>query len=198
LAEAWQKRRYEAHFVSKLSDSDAEQAETQHWLDTALDCKYIRPDVHASLLEKCQHSSKSCLNGRNQTLSRSDIFIDALRGIKLAKNLFRSTELDLYCSILTKKELFSKKGMKSSEKKRIEELLSRVKIIRIDEQIQKRFRFLLNKYGDKPETRVDYIIAATALAKRLPLLTRNRKHFKHITELVLSPIYTTEPETQLA
>lgn len=35
LAEAWQKRRYEAHFVSKLSDSDAEQAETQHWLDTA-------------------------------------------------------------------------------------------------------------------------------------------------------------------
>ena len=54
LAEAWQKRRYEAHFVSKLSDSDAEQAETQHWLDTALNCKYIRPEVHASLLEKCQ------------------------------------------------------------------------------------------------------------------------------------------------
>ena len=54
LAEAWQKRRYESHFVSKLSDSDAEQAETQHWLDTALNCKYIGPEVHASLLEKCQ------------------------------------------------------------------------------------------------------------------------------------------------
>ena len=54
LAEAWQKRRYEAHFVSKLSDSDAEQAETQHWLDTALNCKYIKPEVHASLMEKCQ------------------------------------------------------------------------------------------------------------------------------------------------
>ena len=54
LAEAWQKRRYEAHFVSKLSDSDAEQAETQHWLDTALNCKYIRSEVHASLLERCQ------------------------------------------------------------------------------------------------------------------------------------------------
>lgn len=37
-AEAWHKRRYVAHFVSKLSDSDAEQAETQHWLDTALEC----------------------------------------------------------------------------------------------------------------------------------------------------------------
>ena len=54
LAEAWQKRRYEAHFVSKLSNSDAEQAETQHWLDTALNCKYIRSEVHASLLERCQ------------------------------------------------------------------------------------------------------------------------------------------------
>ena len=54
LAEAWQKRRYESHFVSKLSDSDAEQAETQHWLDTALNCRYIKPEVHASLMEKCQ------------------------------------------------------------------------------------------------------------------------------------------------
>ena len=40
-AEAWHKRRYRAHFVSKLTDSDGEQAETQHWLDTALECKYI-------------------------------------------------------------------------------------------------------------------------------------------------------------
>ena len=36
LPEAWQKRRYLAHFVSKLTDADGEQAETQHWLDTAL------------------------------------------------------------------------------------------------------------------------------------------------------------------
>jgi four helix bundle protein len=54
LAEAWHKRRYEAHFVSKLTDSDAEQAETQHWLDTALNCKYIKPEIHPGLLEKCR------------------------------------------------------------------------------------------------------------------------------------------------
>jgi len=36
IAESWQKRRYQAHFVSKLSDSDGEQAETRHWLDTSL------------------------------------------------------------------------------------------------------------------------------------------------------------------
>lgn len=33
IAEAWGKRRYERHFVSKLSDADAEQLETQHWAD---------------------------------------------------------------------------------------------------------------------------------------------------------------------
>ena len=40
-------------------------------------------------------------------LADTDIFIDALRGIKPARKLLRSPELDVYCSILTKKELFS-------------------------------------------------------------------------------------------
>jgi len=53
IAEAWHKRRYQAHFVSKLTDSDAELAETQHWLDTAIACKYISPEKHHTLLEKC-------------------------------------------------------------------------------------------------------------------------------------------------
>ena len=41
IAEAWAKRRYEKHFISKLTDSDGEQMETQHWIETALDCEYI-------------------------------------------------------------------------------------------------------------------------------------------------------------
>ena len=41
IAEAWRKRRYPASFVSKLSDADAEAAETQVWLDIALRCGYI-------------------------------------------------------------------------------------------------------------------------------------------------------------
>jgi four helix bundle protein len=53
VAEAWHKRRYQAHFVSKLSDSDAEQAETQHWLDSAMECGYISHEKHNTLLEKC-------------------------------------------------------------------------------------------------------------------------------------------------
>lgn len=41
IAEAWAKRRYEKHFISKLTDADGEQQETQHWIETALDCAYI-------------------------------------------------------------------------------------------------------------------------------------------------------------
>lgn len=41
IAEAWAKRRYEKHFVSKLTDADGEQLETQHWIDTAVDCGYL-------------------------------------------------------------------------------------------------------------------------------------------------------------
>jgi len=40
IAEAWTKRRYRKHFVSKLTDADAEVAETMHWLAVAEDCSY--------------------------------------------------------------------------------------------------------------------------------------------------------------
>ena len=43
LAEAWAKRRYPAHFLSKLTDADGEVQETLHWLKTAGDCGYIIP-----------------------------------------------------------------------------------------------------------------------------------------------------------
>src|SRR2546423_13938904 len=41
IGEAWRKRRYPAHFVSKLSDSEGEAEETRVWLDLALRCGYI-------------------------------------------------------------------------------------------------------------------------------------------------------------
>ena len=44
IAEAWAKRRYEAHFTSKLTDADAELQETLHWLDTAIACDYLDQD----------------------------------------------------------------------------------------------------------------------------------------------------------
>ena len=41
LAEAWRKRRYKAAFVAKLSDCEAEAAETQVWLKFAVKCQYL-------------------------------------------------------------------------------------------------------------------------------------------------------------
>ena len=41
IAEAWAKRRYAAHFLSKLTDSDGELQETLHWLFTAHECGYL-------------------------------------------------------------------------------------------------------------------------------------------------------------
>jgi len=53
LAEAWQKRPYIAHFISKLTDADGEQAETQHWLDTAVACNYLSDQQRTTMLDKC-------------------------------------------------------------------------------------------------------------------------------------------------
>ena len=41
IAESWAKRNYKRHFISKLTDADGEQLETQHWLEVAADCNYI-------------------------------------------------------------------------------------------------------------------------------------------------------------
>jgi four helix bundle protein len=41
IAESWAKRRYPKHFISKLTDADGEQLETQHWLTEAYDCEYL-------------------------------------------------------------------------------------------------------------------------------------------------------------
>jgi four helix bundle protein len=51
IAEAWAKRAYEKHFVSKLSDADGEQQETQHWVDTALDCGYLTGPIRDELVD---------------------------------------------------------------------------------------------------------------------------------------------------
>ena len=55
IAEAWGKRRYINHFISKLTDADAEVQETQHWILVALSCNYVVPahaeKLHAELSE---------------------------------------------------------------------------------------------------------------------------------------------------
>ncbi|WP_088891567.1 four helix bundle protein [Leptolyngbya ohadii] len=49
LGEAWRKRRYEAAFISKLSDCQAETTETQIWLEFAVKCSYLDVEIGRQL-----------------------------------------------------------------------------------------------------------------------------------------------------
>jgi len=55
IAEAWRRRRYEAAFVNKLNEAEAEAAETQTWLNFASECKYLPGDLAEELLQSYDH-----------------------------------------------------------------------------------------------------------------------------------------------
>jgi predicted nucleic acid-binding protein len=97
--------------------------------------------------------------------------------------------IKIYFSVLTKKELLKKPGLKDSERKKIISILSQLKIISIDSDISAKYSLLLTKYHHSQLQPPDAIIAATAWSKKLPLLTRNKKHFSYIQEIRLSPVY---------
>lgn len=60
IAEAWAKRRYVAHFTSKLTDADGEASETDHWLKTAQACRYLS-DAEADELADMAGSARKML-----------------------------------------------------------------------------------------------------------------------------------------
>ena len=70
IAEAWAKRKYEKHFVSKLTDADGEQLETQHWIETALDCLYISREIANNLLRNYSSVGKML----NSMISKAESF----------------------------------------------------------------------------------------------------------------------------
>jgi four helix bundle protein len=51
ISEAYRKRRYEKHFISKLTDADSENSETQVWLDFAESCQYLSADDKLALVD---------------------------------------------------------------------------------------------------------------------------------------------------
>lgn len=73
IAEAWAKRRYEKHFISKLTDADAEQMETQHWMDIALDCRYLDKTHYTHFIEQLEEINRM-LHGM---INKADAFCAA-------------------------------------------------------------------------------------------------------------------------
>jgi four helix bundle protein len=70
IAEAWGKRRYKKHFISKLTDSDSEQLETQHWVGDAVDCKYITKEQEKDLVERLSEIGRML----NSMMKKADKF----------------------------------------------------------------------------------------------------------------------------
>ena len=58
IAEAYRKRRYINHFISKLTDSDGENSETSVWLDFALECNYLSKEQHIDMVVKSEEIGK--------------------------------------------------------------------------------------------------------------------------------------------
>lgn len=58
IAEAYRKRKYPKHFSSKLTDSDAENSETQVWLKYSLKCEYISEERYKQLMKHCDEVGK--------------------------------------------------------------------------------------------------------------------------------------------
>lgn len=94
----------------------------------------------------------------------------------------------MYCSVVTRKELLGKPGLTSTERERIVRLLRVVRVLNVDSVIAAAASELLQKCVSHPLRVNDALIAATAWTKGLPLLTRNRKHYEFIVEIVLADL----------
>lgn len=112
----------------------------------------------------------------------TDIFIDFLNS-GYFEDILEGKDFDIYYSAVTKKELLAKQGLKDSEKQAILYVLKKYRIIPITQNIAERFSSVLYEYPEM--SKEDALIAATALDRKLPLITRNWKHYRKIKGLVL-------------
>jgi len=125
--------------------------------------------------------------GANQLLVDTDILI-AYINRRAYRSYLENSKNRIYYSAVTKKELLSKEGLKASERRAILTLLQRFRLVRIDQRVSDEFSRLRTTYPSL--AREDALIAASALVRRLPLLTQNLRHFRVVEGLVLLPIGT--------
>jgi hypothetical protein len=112
----------------------------------------------------------------------TDIFIEYFNQGRFHA-LFDSTRFTVYYSIITKKELLTKSGLRDSERESILVELSQCRLIPLYDSIAAQYSDLRRRHPSLDKG--DALIAATALVKRLPLMTRNKRHFRMVTGLTL-------------
>jgi predicted nucleic acid-binding protein len=123
---------------------------------------------------------------RTSLLVDTDIFIDYLNGVERMRDILDSTRYRVYYAMVTKKELLAKRNLSTAERRRIQMLLLRHRLIPVDGTIAERFSYLLAKYANHGLRKADALVAATAWSRTLPLLTRNIRHYRFISEINLS------------
>jgi len=112
----------------------------------------------------------------------TDIFIDYFNTGRFS-SLFDHSRFIVYYSIVTKKELLTKRGLRDSEREAIEAELCGCRLIPLTEAITKTYSDLRVHYPSLNKS--DALIAAAALIKQLPLVTRNTRHFRVVKDIVL-------------
>jgi len=128
--------------------------------------------------------------GENQLLVDTDIVI-AYINRRAYRSYLENPNNRVYYSAITKKELLSKQGLKAAERQAILTLLQRFRLIRIDQRVSDEYSRLRTIYPSLGQA--DALIAASALARKLPLLTQNLRHFRMIEGLILLPIGARRP-----
>ena len=112
----------------------------------------------------------------------TDVFIDYFNAGQYA-SILDARQTTIYYSVVTRKELLGKRGLKDSERQAIVDVLRRFRLIPLTPAIAARYAAVRrNAPGLERE---DALIAATALDKRLPLMTRNWRHFRRVPGLTL-------------
>lgn len=120
--------------------------------------------------------------GKSRLLADTDILIGYLNH-RRHRHYLEGAGWQVYYSVVTKKELLAKQGLSDRERQAILFLLKRYRQINITQTIASRYAELRRLYPALE--REDTLIAASALVRRMPLLTGNQRHFRIIAGLKL-------------